>query len=453
MQAINVPEAWALTRGEGAVMAVIDTGVAYRDLSWNGMNAKAVPDLEGIDMVKPETFIDGAMPHGLDDHAHGTHVAGTMAQATDNGVGVTGVAHGGQIMPLKVLSGDGRGSVASISNAIRYAADNGAHVINMSLGGPIPSRVMAKSVAYAHQKGVTVVCAAGNEKRSRVSYPAAYDGSVSVAATNSEGTRSFYSNWGKALDVSAPGGDTRKGPSGGVLQNTILIQDPEHNDYLAFQGTSMASPHVAGVAGLIVSQGVTNPVEVEKILKETAVHPNGKTWDKEYGAGIVDAVAAVEAAKGKSYRAERAGFLGLLGLLGLSGGVLGAGGTGSGQERRRRVLAVGGLALGAAATSGLVGTPLAYHLAGVTGLGAVGSGLFLSALLPLLMTLVLFQRKALRGLLAGINLGYAALLAHAAVVLPTMLYAVPGGAAIDRVFLAANAVVALGLAYLVSRKR
>ena len=137
--------------------------------------------------------------------------------------------------------------------------------------------------------------------------------------------------------------------------------------------------------------------------------------------------------------------------MGLSGGLLGAGG--SSGHRRRRALAVGGLAVGAALTSGVVGTPLAYHLAGATGLATVGSGLFLSALLPLVLTLVLFQRRELRGLLAGINLGYAALLTHAAVVLPTMLYAVPGGAGADRVFLAANAIVTLGLAFLVSRKR
>ena len=186
-EAINVPEAWMHTRGRGATVAVIDTGVAYKDMRWRDIDAKAVPDLAGIEFVAGKTFVNNSLPDGLDDHAHGTHVTGTVAQATDNGIGVAGVAHKAKIMPLKVLSGSGGGTVADIANSIRYAADEGADVINMSLGGPLPSRVMAKAVKYAHDKGVTVICAAGNEKRSRVSYPAAYEGSVAVAATELRG--------------------------------------------------------------------------------------------------------------------------------------------------------------------------------------------------------------------------------------------------------------------------
>ena len=159
LDAINSPEAWMHTRGRGAVIAVIDTGVAYKDFEHRGVIAKAVPDLAGVEMVSGKSFVANGLPDGLDDHAHGTHVAGTIAQATDNGVGVAGVAHQAAIMPLKVLAANGGGSVADISNAIRYAADNGADVINMSLGGPLPSRVMAKAVEYAHDKGVTVICA------------------------------------------------------------------------------------------------------------------------------------------------------------------------------------------------------------------------------------------------------------------------------------------------------
>lgn len=450
-EAINVPEAWMHTRGSGAVIAVIDTGVAYKDMRWKNINAKAVPDLAGIEFVSGKTFVNNALPDGLDDHAHGTHVTGTIAQATDNGVGVAGIAHRAKIMPLKVLGGNGGGSVADIANAIRYAADEGAHVINMSLGGPLPSRVMGKAVEYAHDKGVTVVCAAGNSAQSKIGYPAAYDGAVAVAATDSEGKRSFYSNWGKQLDVSAPGGDTRSDKNGdgypdGVLQNTIAIQDPSRNDYLWFQGTSMASPHVAGVAGLIVAQGVTNPKEVERILKKTAVHPNNKEWDDQYGAGIIDAEAAAIAAR-SSYRGERLGMAGLLGLLGLGGlGFAGVGASAmrSGSVVRRNLIAGSGLVAGAALATGALTMPVAYVAGSLT--ATLGSGLFLSALFPVLLTLLLLQVKSLRGFLTGLSLGWAALLLHGAVVLPTLLDGIPGGAGWDRLWLAGNAVLCLWLA-------
>ncbi|HLT36735.1 MAG TPA: S8 family peptidase, partial [Enhygromyxa sp.] len=393
---------------------------------------------------------------GLDDHAHGTHVTGTVAQATDNGVGVAGVAHQAKIMPLKVLAGDGRGSVAGIANAIRYAADHDADVINMSLGGPLPSRVMAKAVEYANKKGVTVVCAAGNEKRSKISYPAAYEGSVAVAATDWEGKRTFYSNWGKQLDVSAPGGDTRSDKNGdgqpdGVLQNTIAIQDPSRNDYLWFQGTSMASPHAAGVAALIVSQGVSNPAEVERIMKATARHPNGVKWDEQYGAGVIDAEAAVLAAR-SDHRGERLGFAGLLGLLAIGG--LGFAGFGSeamtrGSATRRKLIAGAGLVAGAGLAVGAIGMPAAYALGTAT--GVLGSGLLLSALLPTLLVLLLLQVKSLRGFLTGLALGWAALLAHGAVVLPTLIEGIPGGAGWDRLWLIGNAALCLWLARKVGR--
>ena len=452
LDAINVPEAWTITKGEGVTVAVIDTGVAYKELEWQGKLAKPVPDLEGVEMVGGETFIDRAMPQGLDDHAHGTHVAGTIAQATDNGIGVAGVAHKAKIMPLKVLGGDGRGSVAGIANAIRYAADNGAQVINMSLGGPLPSSAMNKAVAYAHSKGVTVICAAGNEKRSRVSYPAAYPHSVAVAATNWEGTRSFYSNWGKKLDISAPGGDTRADKNGdgfpdGVLQNTIMIQDPEHNDYLWFQGTSMASPHAAGVAALVVSQGVNNPNEVERILKETADHPNNKAWDEEYGSGIINAEAAVKAAN-QDYAPERGLMLFGAGLMIAPSLRRKAAQAGLGYAAAR----FGGLFGGATVAAGAISAPLSYWLWSMLGGGAFAGAFVLSAALPLLAVLGGLQWKRLRGVLAGLSLGWAAMLAHGAIVLPTLLEAVPGGGAWDRAFLAANALACMWLARAVWRK-
>src|SRR5205085_5982204 len=123
---------------------------------------KVVEDLKGLTFVKPYNFVDNTT-HANDDHAHGTHVTGTIAQMTNNKIGVAGVARNVKIMPLKVLSGSGSGSVAGIADAIRYAADNGAKVINMSLGGPFPSKALKNAVAYAHKKGVTIICAAGND--------------------------------------------------------------------------------------------------------------------------------------------------------------------------------------------------------------------------------------------------------------------------------------------------
>jgi serine protease len=443
MEQIHAPEAWTITRGEGAVVAVIDTGVAWKDAD----GVKRLPDLAGTEFVAGESFISG-LPEGLDDHAHGSHVAGTIAQTTHNGIGVVGVANRARIMPLKVLSKDGRGGVPGIASAIRYAADHGANVINMSLGGPLPSKILAKAIEYAHGKGVITVCAAGNEHRSRVGYPAANKHAVAVSATDYARQLTFYSNWGKDIDVAAPGGDTRADRNGdghpdGVLQNTIMIGRPLENDYLWFQGTSMASPHAAGVAALVVASGVTNPDEVERILKHTAVHPSGKTWDEKYGAGIVDARAAVAAAKA-AYSGERTGLLGLLALGGLGG--LGLAGV---ATRRARAAAIAGVVGGATVAAGALGiAPLALALA--SGLG-LATWLAFSAAIPLALAIGLLGVRPLRGLLAGLALGWAALLVHGALVLPTLLADLPGGSAIDRLWLAANAVVAFVLARRLSR--
>jgi len=445
MEQIRAPEAWTDNRGAGVVVAVIDTGVAWKDAA----GVKMLPDMAGTKFADGESFIAG-LPEGLDDHAHGSHVAGTIAQTTNNGIGVTGIAHEATIMPLKVLSKDGRGSVPGIANAIRYAADHGAHVINMSLGGPLPSRVLAKAIEYAHAKGVTTVCAAGNEHRSRVGYPAANKFAVAVSATDYARDLTFYSNWGADIDVAAPGGDTRADRNGdgapdGVLQNTIRIGQPLENDYLWFQGTSMASPHAAGVAALIVASGVTNPAEVERVLKETAVHPRDVKWDEKFGAGIIDAKAAVNVADA-GYAPERAGLAGLLLLLGLGGLGLGA------LSGRSRWLGLAGMTAAAAWASGALGTtPLAYGLAGAgaTWLGTAagfGSPLVFSAAMPLVAALLLLRVRGMRPLLVGLSLGTAALLVHGAVALPTLLSGLPGGEWIDRAWLLANGALAFALA-------
>ena len=293
LKMINMPRAWDRVKGKGVVVAVLDTGVAYEDHD----DFRQVPDLRGTKFVEGYDFVNKDR-HANDDHGHGTHVAGTIAQATNNGEGVAGVAFEAAIMPVKVLDHFGGGTSADIADAIRWAADHGANVINMSLGGGGRSAVMEKAVEYARKKGVVVVCAAGNGGRGIVEYPAAYPGSVAVAAVGPTGSRAPYSSWGKELDIAAPGGDKSQGEEAGIIQNTIDPQDVSHAVYASYQGTSMATPHVAGLAALLFSAGAKNPDQVEKALFASAHPPKGATgWTDQYGHGVIDAEAALQALK------------------------------------------------------------------------------------------------------------------------------------------------------------
>jgi serine protease len=302
LKMIGVENAWEVTAGKGAVVAVIDTGVAFEDYKDKKGTYHRVPDLARTKFVKGYDFIDDD-EHANDDNAHGTHVAGTIAQSTNNKVGVAGVAYEAAIMPLKVLNRMGYGNIADIAEAITYAADHGAHVINMSLGGPGESQLMREAIEYAYKKGLTIVCAAGNESRNRASYPAAYPHAVGVSSVGPDGELAPYSNYGTGIDLAAPGGNTRDKREHGVLQNTIQRMDPSKDGYEFFQGTSMASPHVAGVAALIVATGVKKPDKVEEILLNTATDKADKT---KYGAGIVNAAAAVNAAKTGDFSGQQA---------------------------------------------------------------------------------------------------------------------------------------------------
>jgi serine protease len=447
---IHARETWKAAQGDGVIVAIVDTGVAR------------VPDLAKTELVPGWNFVTNTAD-ATDDHGHGTHVAGTVAQSTHNGVGVAGVAFHAKIMPIKVLSARGSGSVSGIAEGIRYAADHGAKVINMSLGGPIASSVLAKAVKYAHDKGVTVVCAAGNDGRGKVSYPAAYPGAIAVAATQFDETTTFYSNWGKEIDIAAPGGNTRVDQNGdgmmdGVLQNTIVPGDTSRNDYLLFMGTSMASPHVAGVAALVISQGVTDPDAVEKILKDTARAP--KTAQKDsanrYGAGIVDAAAAVKKAQ-LGYGSTELGLavgLGALLLLGLRRGGRLAMGLGAGGWAALVVSASGLFFLPQLGLGALPGAAVFAHGFPewdlLLGAASHGNALFYSAFFPVAATVLLYSRPRLRGVLAGFAVGVGAHLLFHAFFRTTDVKLVPD--MLDSSWLVLNSLVSFVTAYAVLRK-
>jgi len=272
---INVEGAWDKTKGKGVTVAVIDTGITQ------------VRDLVETEFVKGYDFVNDR-ENASDDNGHGTHVAGTIAQATNNSWGVAGIAPDARLMPLKVLSSYGGGTVADIAEAIKFAADNGADVINMSLGGGGESQLMKNAIDYAHSKGVVIIAAAGNENQNSASYPARYPNVFAVSALSSDGEKAPYSNYGAGVDISAPGGSD----AGKILQATVDMDSKGEEVFLGLQGTSMAAPHVAGVAALIKATGVEQPDQILKALTESArkIQDDGLNY---YGAGQLNAEAAV----------------------------------------------------------------------------------------------------------------------------------------------------------------
>jgi serine protease len=274
---INLEQAWDDTKGEGITVAVIDTGVS------------SVPDLAETKLVEGYDFVNDRKD-ASDDQGHGTHVAGTIAQSTNNNYGVAGIAYKSQIMPIKVLSASGGGTISDIAEGIKFAADNGAKVINMSLGGGGDSQLMREAIDYADSKGTVIIAAAGNNNQNSSSYPARYPKVLSVAAIDSSGNKAPYSNFGAGVDISAPGGSE----TGKILQNTI---DPRTGEsiFVGYQGTSMAAPHVAGVAALIASVDDTNPETIRNILQQSARKISEDPLN-HYGSGQLDAGAAVKLA-------------------------------------------------------------------------------------------------------------------------------------------------------------
>jgi thermitase len=285
---IRAPEAWDFTTGDDLIIAVIDTGVDLDHPDLVGklwINADEIPDNDldddgngYVDDSHGWDFVnDDAVPQ--DDYWHGTHVAGIAAAETDNGQGIAGVSWGARIMPLKVLNASGDGNYADVASAMVYAADNGARILNLSLGGEGYSAALAEAVDYARERGCLLAAAAGNESGA-VLYPAANDGVLAVVATTRWDGRWYGSNHGPEVDAAAPGVD---------IYSTTL-----NDAYSSATGTSAAAPHVSGLAALVwsVRPHLTNE-EVSRVITETARDLGAPGWDEFYGWGRIDACQAV----------------------------------------------------------------------------------------------------------------------------------------------------------------
>jgi len=285
---VNADNAWAESTGSGIVVAVLDTGVS--DGPTDGIGSLSA---DGYDFVNSDTDPD-------DDHGHGTHVAGTVAQASDNNIGVAGLAYDAEIMAIKVMDQNGSGYTSDLISGIEHAVLYEADVINMSLGSISSSTSEEAAIDDAWDAGVFVVAASGNSNAATAEYPAAYDNCISVGATDLNDARSYYSNQDPDLDLTAPGGDItvdadNSGYVDGVLQEAFFVSGGVKQwGYYFFQGTSMAAPHVAAAAALIMEHGATND-EAIRHLRETAVDLGTAGQDSSYGYGLIDAEGAVDA--------------------------------------------------------------------------------------------------------------------------------------------------------------
>jgi len=303
---IQVPEAWSVSRGAGATVAVLDTGVAFEDFE----RYQRAPDLAGTKFVPGRDVIDGD-DHPNDDidplaasrPAHGTHSAGILAQTTDNGLGQAAVAPDAAIMPVRVLDPNGSGTDDQIAAGLVFAVDHGAQVVNMSFDSPMDRPMTRAAVAYAASKGITMVAAAGNTGRSPVGFPAAYPEVIAVGAVRVDRTRPAYSSFGALGDVDlvAPGGDLSVDQNGdgtpdGILAESMVYSTNGFGDLLV-EGTSAAAPHVSGVAALLIGSGLaTTPEQVRRALESSAVDLGPPGPDPFYGAGLVQARSALTAA-------------------------------------------------------------------------------------------------------------------------------------------------------------
>lgn len=342
---VGAPVAWenliadGAPGGSGTVVAVLDTGVAYEN---RGRYLRS-PDFEGSQFVPGYDFV-GRTSHPDDQNGHGTFVAGTIAEATNNGIGLTGLAYGAKIMPVRVLDARGEGDASTIAKGVRWAVNHGANVINMSLvfsasvtAAEIPE--LTSALAYAHAHGVVVVAAAGNKASTTVPYPAHDKFVISVGASTEHGCVASYSNYGSEVDIVAPGGGTNArlpddpncsavGSGADVFQETFLGPSPRVFGLPGgYEGTSMATPDVSAAAALVIASGVLGPhptpAAVRYRLEQTATPLGGTAYPEAFGHGLLNAAAATApggpgaVSAGSAARAQ--------------GGGTGSGGTGGAQ--------------------------------------------------------------------------------------------------------------------------
>jgi subtilisin len=257
--AVKAPQAWATTRGAGVLVCIVDTGIQrdHSDLSSNVFSGENFVIKKGV--LNPLAWDD--------DEGHGSHVAGTVA-ALDNLIGVVGVAPQAKLFAAKVLNQRGSGSLSDVAEGVRSCIANGAQVINMSLGSPSDGTLLREAVADAIAAGITVVAAAGNES-TRVSYPAAYPGVLAISAIDAQFKLAYFSNTGPEISFAAPG--------------VSVLSTTKGNAYASYSGTSMASPHVAGVAALRIAAGTSNMLaDILPVLSP-----------EQQGAGLINALLTV----------------------------------------------------------------------------------------------------------------------------------------------------------------